>query len=62
MSKGVRGRALIINILFGGTQRERCGSRVDYVNISQCLKDIGFDIVKSEQQLTDLTAEVHSYY
>ena len=59
MSDGVRGRALIINILFSYSQQQRDGSRVDYANISQCLKDMGFELVKEEQQLTDLTAKVH---
>ena len=58
MSSRTRGRALIINILFSNSQHERHGSCVDYANISQCLKDLGFDLVKTEQQLTDLTAQV----
>ena len=58
MSNRTRGRALIINILFSSSQQQRHGSRADYSNISQCLKDLGFDLVKTEQQLTDLTAQV----
>ena len=58
MSDGIRGRALIINIQLRNTEQERHGSDIDYANISQCLKDMGFDIVKTEQQLTDLTAKV----
>ena len=59
MSSRTRGRALIINILFSNSQQQRHGSRADYANISQCLKDLGFDLVKTEQQLTDLTAKVY---
>ena len=59
MSNRTRGRALIINILFSNSQHERHGSHADYANISQCLKDLGFDLVKTEQQLTDLTAQVN---
>ena len=62
MSRRTRGRALIINILFSSSQQQRHGSRADYANISQCLKDLGFDLVKTEQQLTDLTAQVHLQY
>ena len=59
MSSRTRGRALIINIVFSSSQQQRHGSRVDYANISQCLKDLEFDLVKTEQQLTDLTAQVY---
>ena len=62
MSSRTRGRALIINILFSNSALQRHGSRADYANISQCLKDLGFDLVKTEQQLTDLTAQVHLQY
>ena len=61
MSSRTRGRALIINILFSNSPNKRRGSHVDYANISQCLKDLGFDLVKTEQQLTDLTAQVHQH-
>ena len=61
MSSRTRGRALIINILFSNSQQQRHGSRFDYANISQCLKDLGFDLVKTEQQLTDLTAQVFTH-
>ena len=59
MSDRIRGRALIINILFKNSQQQRHGSHIDYINISQCLQDMDFDIVKTEEQLTDLTAQVH---
>ena len=61
MSRRTRGRALIINILFSNSPNERHGSRADYANISQCLKDLGFDLVKTELQLTDLTAQVFTH-
>ena len=61
MSDGIRGRALIINIFFSNSQPPRYGSNIDYVNISQCLKDMAFHCVKTEQQLTDLTAQVYLY-
>ena len=59
MSEGVRGRALIINIhtFHNGMVRE--SSEVDYVNISRLFKDLNFDMAKSQQELTDLAAEVH---
>ena len=62
MSRRTRGRALIINILFSSSQQQRHGSRADYANISQCLKDLGFELVKAEQQLTDLTAQVFTHF
>ena len=59
MSDKVRGRALIINInKFKNTSEERGGSDVDYDNISQLFKDLWFDVVKTQEQLTDLSAQV----
>ena len=37
----------------------RKGSEVDYKNISRLFKDLNFDIVKTEAELTDLTAKVN---
>ena len=58
MSNNVRGRALIININKFNNGKERTGSTVDYDNISKLFKDLRFDIVKSQKELTDLTAQV----
>ena len=57
MSGGVRGRVLIINSLHN-MGMQRTGSEVDYRNISTLFKKLKFDIVKSEAELTDLTAQV----
>ena len=58
MSEGCRGRALIINIhnFHDGVVRE--SSDIDYSNICRLLKDLMFDIVKLQEELTNLTAEV----
>ena len=61
MSCSVRGRALIINIMnFNNTElyKQRTGSDVDYRNIARLFKDLRFEIVKCQRELTDLTAEV----
>ena len=59
MSPAIRGRVLIINIKdFSGTDQSRLGSDVDYHNLSTLFKDLRFEIVKSQTELTDLTAEV----
>ena len=59
MTEDCRGRVLIINInKFNKTGKERTGSQVDYDNLSRLFKDLRFDIVKSEKELTDLTAQV----
>ena len=59
MSPAIRGRALIINTMhFYGTDQSRLGSDVDYHNLSTLFKDLRFEIVKSQTELTDLTAEV----
>ena len=61
MSGKVRGRILIINTRHlekGGQTTERSGSDVDYSNISRLFKDLKFDIVKPEDDLTNLTARV----
>ena len=57
MSGEVRGRVLIINSLHN-MGMQRTGSEVDYRNISTLFKKLKFDIVKSEAELTDLTAQV----
>ena len=60
MSDGIRGRIMIINITTAaGSTRE--GSKVDYHNISKLFQEMRFDLVKSEQELSDLTAEVTLY-
>ena len=61
MSDKVRGRILIINtrhLVKEGQTTERSGSDVDYSNISRLFTDLKFDIVKSEDNLTNLTAHV----
>ena len=59
MSSTVRGRALIINIKnFFLTRELRDGSEVDYENISGLFKDLNFDIVKTQKELTDLSSQV----
>ena len=62
MSDGVRGRVLIFNIktfrVNGEPSPGRPGSEVDYSNLSRLFRAMKFDVVKSEKELTDLTAEV----
>ena len=61
MSDGVRGRVMIINmetIMKGSNPRERLASEYDYLNLSNLFKDLGFDIVKTQDELTNLTARV----
>ena len=61
MSDGVRGRVMIINmetIMQGSSRRERLASEYDYVNLSNLFKDLGFEIVKTQDELTNLTARV----
>ena len=59
MSATNRGRVLIINIYtFHKTGQQRTGSDVDYDNISELFKSLRFDIAKTQQELTDLTAQV----
>ena len=61
MSDPNRGRVMIINIMnFNNTElyKRRTGSDVDYKNLVKLFKDLRFDIVKSEKDLTDLTSEV----
>ena len=61
MSDKVRGRILIINtrkLVKDGQPTERSGSDVDYSNIRRLFEDLKFDIVKSEDDLTNLTARV----
>ncbi|XP_067934368.1 caspase-3-like [Watersipora subatra] len=58
MSEGVRGRALIFNIkTFRHTGATRYGSEVDYDNLRRLLKDLKFDVAKTEAALTDLSFE-----
>ena len=59
MNGDIRGRVMIINIMnFYLTGQKREGSEVDYRNLRRMFKDLKFDIVKSQDQLTDLTAKV----
>ena len=61
MSDEVRGRVMIINmetIMTGSSRRERLASEYDYLNLSNLFKDLGFDIVKTQDELTNLTARV----
>ena len=61
MSDEVRGRVMIINmekIMEGSSLRERLASEYDYVNLSNLFKDLGFDIIKTQDELTNLTAQV----
>ena len=61
MSDKVRGRVLIFNtmtMIRDGQYTERRGSDRDYSNICRLFKDLKFHIVKSEPELTDLTAQV----
>ena len=61
MSDGVRGRVMIINmetIMAGSSRRERLASEYDYVNLTNLFKDLGFEIVKTQDELTNLTAPV----
>ena len=61
MTDAIRGRVMIINIMnFNNTAlyKKRTESDVDYKNLVKLFKDLRFDIVKSEKDLTDLTAEV----
>ena len=63
MSEGVRGRALIININnFNHPDLERKGSEEDYKNLVRLFKDLRFHIVKTRNDLTDLTASVGNSY
>ena len=59
MSSRPKGRVLIININnFNQNVPSRDGSHADYNNIKKLFKDMNFTLVKSEAELTDLTAEV----
>lgn len=65
MSNPVRGRAMIINYerFFTKEGREntkatRHGSHIDYYNIKQLFKDMGFVVVKDDEPMFDLTKEV----
>ena len=61
MSDKVRGRVLIFNTMTlrrDGHYTERSGSDRDYSNICRLFKDLKFHIVKSEPELTNLTAQV----
>ena len=61
MSDGVRGRVMIINmetIMEGSSRRERLASEYDYLNLTNLFKDLEFEIVKTQDELTNLTARV----
>ena len=61
MSDDVRGRVMIINmetIMQGFSPRERLASEYDYVNLKTLFEDLGFEIVKTQDELTNLTAQV----
>ena len=62
MSDEVRGRVLIININSfynnGRLSNVREGSDIDYYNISKLFRDMRFEIVKKESDLTNLNADV----
>ena len=61
ISDKVRGRVLIFNTMTmtrDGQYTERRGSDRDYSNICRLFKDLKFHIVKSEPELTNLTAQV----
>ncbi|XP_067932946.1 caspase a-like [Watersipora subatra] len=58
MSGGVRGRALIFNIkTFQHSDDTRHGSEVDYANLERLMKDLKFDVAKTQKELTDLSFE-----
>ncbi|XP_067941065.1 malignant fibrous histiocytoma-amplified sequence 1 homolog [Watersipora subatra] len=58
MSEGIKGRALIFNIkTFQHTGETRHGSEVDYANLQRLLKDLKFDVAKTETEHTDLSRE-----
>ena len=59
MSSRPKGRVLIININnFDQKLPPRDGSSADYNNLQKLFKDMNFTLVKAENKLTDLTAEV----
>ncbi|XP_067933738.1 uncharacterized protein [Watersipora subatra] len=60
MSKKRRGRALILNIkTFQPDIKHdiRHGSDIDYANLERLLKDLKFDVAKTQEELTDLSFE-----
>ena len=61
MSRKRRGRALILNVsTFQQSTRHdtRHGSDIDYTNLEKLLKDLKFDVAKTQTELTDLSFEV----
>ena len=63
MSSRPKGRVLLINInTFRHNVPQRDGSHADYANLQKLFKDMTFTVVKSENALTDLTAEVSLFY
>ena len=59
MSSKPKGRVLIININnFNQKLPQRDGSHVDYNNLKRLFKEMRFDVVRKEIDLTDLTAQV----
>ena len=64
MRDGVRGRVMILNYLLykDDPKSRRKGGDVDYVNIKRLFEEMNFEMVKTEEDLTDLTAEVKLVY
>jgi len=66
MSDPIRGRAMIINnnkfYEDGKLINTRLGSEVDYKNLELLFKHLRYDLVKSQEKLSDLTAEVGNFY
>ena len=59
MSSRPKGRVLIININnFNQNLPQRDGSHADYNNLKRLFKEMRFDVVRKEIDLTDLTAQV----
>ena len=59
MSSKPKGRVLIININnFNQNLPQRDGSHADYNNLKRLFKEMRFDVVRKETDLTDLTAQV----
>jgi len=65
MSDPVRGRAMIINnnMFYDDVKliNTRLGSEVDYENLKLLFKHLRYDLVKTQEELSDLTAEVGNF-
>jgi len=65
MSDPIRGRAIIINnnMFYEGGKliNTRLGSEVDYENLKLLFKHLRYDLVKTQEELSDLTAEVGNF-